>query len=69
MQWFTVDPSPDCLPNKSNLIWTSITLILHQLTDSKAQLNKVNKCESNIIAWSYQRRHRGDRKAMEDRLS
>ena len=42
---------------------------LHQLTDSKAQLNisKVNYRKSNNIARWYQRRPRGNRKAMADR--
>ena len=40
-------------------------LNFHHLTDSKLLLsiNKVNDRESNKIARSYLRRHRGDRKA------
>ena len=51
-------------------MWIFIALNLHQLTDSKAQLSKnnVNNRKSKNIARSYQRRHRGDRKAMKDRL-
>ena len=54
---------------ESNLMWTFIALNLHQLTDSKAQLNgnKVNNCSSNDIGRSHQRRRRDDREAMADR--
>ena len=40
----------------SNLMWTFIALNLHQLTDSKVQLNNtsVNNCKSNNLAGSYQ---------------
>ena len=45
-------------------------LNLHPLTNSKAQLNirKLNYSKFNNIARLYQRRHRGDGKAMADRL-
>ena len=47
---------------KSNLLWIFIMLNLHQLTDSKAQLN-INKVSN--IARSYRRRCRGAKKAIE----
>ena len=51
-------------------MWSFIALNLHQVTDSKAQLNrnKVNNRKSNNIVMSYQRRRRGDTEAMADRL-
>ena len=33
---------------QSNLMWTFIVLDLHQLTDSKVQVNMVNDCESKF---------------------
>ena len=44
-------------------------LNLHQVTDSKAQLNKtnVNNHKSNNLAGSLPKRCRGDREAMVDR--
>ena len=45
-------------------------LNLHQMTDSKVwqNISKVNYHKSNNLARSYQRRRRGDRKAIVDRL-
>ena len=45
-------------------------LNLHQLTDCKEQLgkNNVNNYKSSTIVRAYQRRHRGDREAMVNRL-
>ena len=47
-------------------MWTFIELNLHQLTDSKVQLNQnnVNNHKSNNIAESYQSRDKGDSDAM-----
>ena len=49
---------------------TFIALNLHQLTDSKVQLNKTNVTnnhKSNNLAGSLPKRHRIDREAMVDR--
>ena len=47
-----------------------MALNLHQMTDSKVELNinKVNYHKCSNIARSYQRRRGGDKKAMVDRL-
>ena len=48
-----------------NLKWPFIALNLHQVTDSKVQINvnKMNRHRSIKIAGSYQRRHMGDEMA------
>ena len=49
----------------TNLMWTFIVLNLHQLTDSKAQLNETNVNKSNNLTGSLDT---GDREAMVERL-
>ena len=55
---------------ESNLMWALVVLNVHQLTDSKVQLNinKLNSSESIGIPRSYQRRDRGDKMAMVERV-
>ena len=51
-------------------MWTFIALDLHQLTDSKVQLNKtnVNNHNSNNLAGLLPKRHGGERGAMMESL-